>query len=353
MVLVILFLSSFLLSALINWILIKFSFNFGVRNLSKEDEIRWQKKKPSVGGLSFYLVFLIMYAIVSNLIFSGSWTFVKYDMKNDLSLIISCTFGFLIGLIDDAKNTNPLLKLSGQILCGLILTLFGIIIPISPSFIWNGVFTILWVVFLMNSINMLDNMDGMTSIVSFFILAGIFSILSLNHISMTALMVLVCGGAIFGFLIYNWNPSRIYMGDSGSQFLGIILAHFSIVFLWGNRLEFGGYFQINQFFIPLMVFTIPIFDTVTVFIHRILRRQSPFVGGRDHLSHHFVYLGLKDSHSVFLLGLINLLFVVLGIFIYYNQPQLILTFFTLWVLSFVIIQYFYIKAKNLAPIQSN
>jgi UDP-GlcNAc:undecaprenyl-phosphate/decaprenyl-phosphate GlcNAc-1-phosphate transferase len=347
--LVILFLVSFSLSALINWILIKFSFNFGVRNLSKEDEIRWQKKKPSVGGLSFYLVFLIIYAILSNLIFSGSWTFIKYDMKNDLSLIISCTIGFLIGLIDDAKNTNPLLKFSGQIICGIILTLFGIIIPISPNIVWNSIVTVLWVVFLMNSINMLDNMDGMTSLVSFFILAGIFSLLSINHLSLTALMVLVCSGAIFGFLIYNWNPSRIYMGDSGSQFLGIILAHFSIVFLWGNRMEFGGYFQLNQFFIPLMVFTIPIFDTATVFIHRLLRRQSPFVGGRDHLSHHLVYLGLKDSHSVLFLGIIHLLFVFSGIYIYYNLPQLIVSFFTLWVLTFMVIQYFYVKAKSLAP----
>jgi UDP-GlcNAc:undecaprenyl-phosphate/decaprenyl-phosphate GlcNAc-1-phosphate transferase len=347
MILVILFIISFLLSALINWILIKFSFNFGVRNLSKEDEIRWQKKKPSVGGLSFYLVFLIIYSVLSNLNIANLLGDIQYDTKNDLSLIISCTFGFLIGLIDDAKNTNPLLKFSGQILCGVILTLFGVVIPICPNFIWNSLFTILWVVFLMNSINMLDNMDGLTSIVSFFILAGIFSLISLNHISLTALMVLVCGGAIFGFLIYNWHPSRIYMGDSGSQFLGIILAHFSILFLWNNRIEFGGYFQINQFFIPLLVFTVPIFDTTTVFIHRLLRRQSPFVGGRDHL----VYLGLKDYQSVFLLGCINLIYAFIGIYIYTNLPHLVFPFFIIWVASFFVIQYFYIKAKALAPVE--
>lgn len=345
-----LFIISFLLSALINWILIKFSFNLGVRNLSKEDEIRWQKKKPSVGGLSFYLVFLIIYAVLSNLNIANLLGEIQYDTQNDLSLIISCTCGFLIGLIDDARNTNPLLKFGGQVICGLILTLFGVVIPICPNMIWNSLFTILWVVFLMNSINMLDNMDGLTSIVSLFILAGIFSLISFNHISLTALMVLVCGGAIFGFLIYNWHPAKIYMGDSGSQFLGIILAHFSILFLWNNRLEFGGYFQINQFFIPLLVFTVPIFDTATVFIHRLLRKQSPFVGGRDHLSHHLVYLGLKDYQSVFFLGLFNLTNVLIGIYIYKNIPQYIFPFFLVWVASFFVIQYVYIKAKSHAPI---
>lgn len=341
--------SSFLLSTLINWILIKFSFNLGIRNLSKEEEIRWQKKKPSVGGLSFYLVFLIMFAILSNIINLGALKVLKYDDKVDLSLLISATLGFLIGLIDDARNTNPMLKLLGQISCGVVLTLFGIIIPISPNEFWNGLFTILWVVFLMNSINMLDNMDGMTSIVSFFILAGIFSLNSLDHLSLTSLMILVCIGSIFGFLLYNFNPSRIYMGDSGSQFLGIVLAHLSIVYLWNNRIDFGGYFQINQFFVPFMLFTIPIFDTTTVFIHRLLRKQSPFIGGKDHLSHHLVYLGFRDKGSVLTLGIINFIFIFIGIFINRFYPYLVRYVFGAWVLFFFVVQYFYIRAKSLAP----
>jgi len=346
------FIFSVLFSASINWILIRFSFNLGVRNLSIEEEVRWQKKKPSVGGLSFYVVFLFAGAILSILVNSKDWINISFNSKTDLSLIIVATLGFLIGLIDDAKNTNPLLKFLGQLVCGIVLTVFGLIIPISPNIVWNSLFTILWVVFLMNSINMLDNMDGLTSTISFFILAGIFSILAIDNMSLTSIMIVVTAGAIFGFLIYNWNPSRIYMGDSGSQFLGVVLAHFSIVFLWNHRIEYGGYFQINQFFLPLLIFTIPIFDTTTVFIHRLLRKQSPFVGGKDHLSHHLVYLGLKDAQAVLLLGFINFIFIFIAIYISKYNPSQELFFFIIWGLSFLFFQFIYIKAKKYKPLSA-
>ena len=139
--------------------MIKFSVNLGVRNLNLKEEIRWQKKKPSVGGLSFYIVFLIFFTVVSNLILTEIMGDVSYSFYRDLSLLVSGSIGFFIGLIDDARNTNPLLKLLGQILCGIVIVAFGCTIPLSPNVVWNGIFTVFWVVFLMNSINMLDNMD--------------------------------------------------------------------------------------------------------------------------------------------------------------------------------------------------
>lgn len=346
MLLVILF-SSIVLSGLINWILIKYSVNLGVRNLSQKEEIRWQKRKPSIGGLSFYIVFLILYAILSNLVLLKYIENIEFNNGNELCLLAVATLGFLIGLIDDAKNTNPILKLLGQILCGLVLVAFGIVIPLSPNFVWNSIMTILWTVFLMNSINMLDNMDGLTTSVSIIILFSCLLFLGLQLTSLSSLMVVSIIGALIGFLFYNWHPSRIYMGDSGSQFLGVILAHLSILVLWNNRNLDGGYFQINQIFLPLLAFTTPIFDTTTVTIHRLMRRQSPFVGGKDHLSHHLVFLGLKDWQAVSLLALINLVFVFIGV--YFNQPQFYFIIFLLWIFTFSILQYFYIKAKKFAP----
>jgi UDP-GlcNAc:undecaprenyl-phosphate GlcNAc-1-phosphate transferase len=160
----------FILSVAINWILIHFSFNLGVRNI--ENEVRWQARKPSLGGISFIINFLI-FALLASFFITQNPSF--KEKLNVLGTIISVILGFLIGLIDDAKNTNPLLKLFGQVLCGIIIATFGILIPISDNTVWNYIFTIFWTVFLMNSINMLDNMDGLTSLVSVLILSAILS----------------------------------------------------------------------------------------------------------------------------------------------------------------------------------
>jgi UDP-GlcNAc:undecaprenyl-phosphate GlcNAc-1-phosphate transferase len=187
-------------------------------------------------------------------------------------------------------------------------------------------------------------MDGLTASVSTLILFGFLLYIGFGFIILSSIMILTIIGALIGFLYYNWNPSRIYMGDSGSQFLGIALAHLSILLLWKNRSLEGGYFQVNQFFLPFMIFTIPIFDTTTVTIHRLLRRQSPFVGGKDHLSHHLVFLGLRDWQSVSILAFINLAFIILSYF--FNHPKYYLSIFALWLFVFICLQYFYIKAKN-------
>ena len=98
-----------------------------------------------------------------------------------------------------------------------------------------------------------------------------------------------------GFLFFNWYPSKIYMGDTGSQFLGAFLAAMSIIFIWNFRDADGPYFQIKQFVAPILIFIIPIIDTSTVSIRRMLRGHSPFVGGKDHITHHLAMLGVKDN----------------------------------------------------------
>ena len=326
-------LTAFVVSLIFNWILIKFSLNLGIRNLSKEEEVRWQHRKPSVGGIAFYICFLIFFSAVF-LLFQPA---PASENHIPLSLLISCSLGFIIGLIDDARNTNPIWKLSGQILCAITLCSFDIVIQISPNLLWNYILTVLWVVFLMNSINMLDNMDGLTTTISIFILFSIIisQIQSESfYIVLTSCMI----SALFGFLFFNWNPSRIYMGDSGSQFLGILLAHISIVYLWGNRSSNGGYFQVEQFFLPMIFFTVPIYDTMTVFIHRLLKGNSPFVGGRDHLSHHLVYLGFKDYQSVLILCMINLSAIAIGFYFFSNHKSNLLFLFRLWIIGFLFVQ---------------
>jgi UDP-GlcNAc:undecaprenyl-phosphate GlcNAc-1-phosphate transferase len=342
----ILLVGTIIVSMVINWTLLNFTKNYGLRHVKKHEEVRWQSKKPSIGGISFIFVFLVFNSIASYLNEICNNEIIHPNLK--LGILISCSLGFIIGLIDDAKNTNPLLKLIGQILCGCILVFFGITIHISPNVIWNSIMTVLWVVFLMNSINMLDNMDGNTALISIVILSGMYVLSGdLGYLNQKLIIVI---GSLVGFLVFNWHPSKIYMGDSGSQYLGIVLAALSIVLIWNHRVDAGGYFQINQFFIPLLVFTVPIFDTTTVVFHRLMRRQSPFVGGRDHLSHHLVYLGLKDSYAVCALAFINLIFIAIAILMLNKFEQtsyMYIIISAIWILFFALVQYFYMKADKL------
>ena len=215
------------------------------------------------------------------------------------------SLGFLAGLYDDAFNTNPLLKFILQLTCGLILVGFNVKINISNIEFINIFFTLVWVVGLMNSINMLDNMDGVTASISAMIIAGIIGVSAMtgNAASSEFYMLILVGvlGALIGFLRFNWTPSKIFMGDTGSQFLGVFLAATSIIFLWQFNSGNQGLLQVKPFVLPALFFIIPIIDTTTVTVRRLLRGQSPFVGGKDHITHHFAYLGLKESNIVLLL----------------------------------------------------
>jgi UDP-GlcNAc:undecaprenyl-phosphate/decaprenyl-phosphate GlcNAc-1-phosphate transferase len=300
------FLLAIFISFLINWILLKFSKNLGVRNNEELKQIRWSKEvKPSLGGLSFFIVFLISTSVL-NIVASDPETVFNIKM---IGILSATTLGFVIGLADDAYNTNPLVKFIGQLTCAFILILSGIFIDATTSLEINYALTVLWVVGLMNSINMLDNMDGITTSISMSIILVAVVIVGTNSNFDTSYLILLLGvlGALTGFLYFNWNPAKIYMGDSGSQFLGVFLAATSMVFFWNVKESTGEFFQIKQFVIPMLVFIIPLIDTATVSIRRLMRKQSPFVGGKDHTTHHLVFFGLSEKQTALLLLFISLL----------------------------------------------
>jgi len=127
------------------------------------------------------------------------------------------------------------------------------------------------------------------------------------------LLLLGILGALAGFLYYNWNPSKMFMGDTGSQFLGVFLAVMGIVFFW-NSSDSNGYTHISeQFIVSMLAFALPIIDTTTVVIKRISRGASPFIGGKDHTTHHLSYIGIKERHIALLFAatyLINGIYIV-------------------------------------------
>lgn len=287
-----------LLSLTVNGLLLKFSTNLGAKN--EMQQVRWASTtKPAFGGVSFFIIFLA--SIVFYAIFFGN-SEILLNIKF-LGLLIASSLGFLMGLADDAYNTKPFLKFLVQFLCAIIFIFTGNVISTFQYEWLNIILTFLWVVGMMNSINMLDNMDGITSSISLIICSGATMILIFNANFNSINLILLIGliASIAGFLYYNWNPSRMYMGDSGSQFLGTFLAGIGITYFWNAPDYFGQVIPEKQILIVALMFIIPLSDTTTVSINRILRGQSPFVGGRDHTTHHLSYMGLSDRHVAMLL----------------------------------------------------
>ena len=238
-----------------------------------------------------------------------------------VGVIGALCLAFVMGLADDAYDTKPWLKFFIQITCGLIL-IFGslktgnenhIILMFENDFL-NYIITVLWVVGIMNSINMLDNMDGITTVTSIFIFltALIFLAFKNEYEYYDFMIILGITAGLLSFLFYNWTPAKIYMGDSGSQFIGLMLAIVGIKYFWNSAAFVTQEFiSSQQIIIVLLIYILPISDTTSVFINRIARKQSPFIGGKDHTTHHLSFLGFNDTQVIFYL-LWNCIFILIN-----------------------------------------
>lgn len=292
------FISTVILSFLINGLFLKFATTLGIRN-ANETIIRWSpKSKPSLGGISFYIIFLISIASYP-IFFEQSKVLLSKPL---LGILAACTLAFLMGLSDDAYNTKPLLKFIIQVCCALILISTGTHISIFSNMYINYALTLFWVVGLMNSINMLDNMDGITTLVSITIILSALFILYLNNDNYSIHILLLIGvlAALIGFLFFNWHPSKMFMGDTGSQFIGLFLAAMGIIYFWNTPDVHGNLIQSKQFFVTILTFAIPIIDTTSVTINRLLKGKSPFVGGKDHTTHSLFFMGLTEKRIALL-----------------------------------------------------
>lgn len=311
--------TAFMFSFLINALFLRFSRTLGIRD-NKETIIRWAStSKPAFGGISFYIVFLISFASYS-MFFEAQEVLLN---KKVVGLLGTATLAFMMGLADDAYNTRPFLKLFVQILCGVILCYSGIHIGIFSSMWMNYFITILWIVGIMNSVNMLDNMDSIAAIVSIMIFAAAAMLIFLsgeqNNIHFLILIGLI--GSLAGFLVFNWHPSKLYMGDTGSQVIGLMLGAMGIIYFWNDSASITESIAVSrQIIIVITAFILPITDTTTVVINRLSQRRSPFVGGRDHTTHNLFFRGITEKRIAILFGGVGFLSMII---IYYIQTSLI------------------------------
>lgn len=304
-------LGGIVVSILCNSLLLRFSESLGIRN-KNDVVVRWSNQsKPSLGGISFFIVFAFS-AFAYSVIFSDEYIF---HNKQYVGLFTASSIAFFMGLADDAYNTKPLAKLFVQISCGLIFVFTGTIIDLSHVYWLDVILTIIWVVAVMNSLNMLDNMDGITGTTVLFILLsclfGSWIIFDFNTNIWTLTLVSVIGG-ILGFLKYNLHPSKIFMGDAGSQFIGLFVAFFGIKFLWNVSAETESNAWAS-IIVTLVAFTPAAADTLTVVINRLKKGKSPMVGGKDHTTHHLVYSGLNDRQVWYVFLIIGFISFVLSL----------------------------------------
>jgi UDP-GlcNAc:undecaprenyl-phosphate GlcNAc-1-phosphate transferase len=216
-----------------------------------------------------------------------------------LSVLLPAILISAMGLYDDLKGLEPWPRLVAQTIAGIAVAIYliqnGTLGQAFNNQILDYAITIIWIVGICNSINFFDNLDGGASgtvaVISIFLFAIAFD----HGQSLISALAIVTAGATLGFLIWNKSPAKIYMGDAGALFLGIIIAVLTI------RLDPEVGPQSRALAIPLLLMAVPILDTTTVVISRLNRGISPFTGGRDHLSHRLMRKGLGRKTTAYVL----------------------------------------------------
>ncbi len=243
---------------------------------------------PLLGGIAIYLAFVLA------LVFFGD----RFYIRQVVGIFVGATLVSLLGLWDDRRRLSPALKLLGQALAALLLIATGVQVHLIRIPWVNVVITLFWVVGITNALNLLDNMDGLAGGIAA-IAAGQFTLLAaMSGQYLVGALAAALVGATLGFLLYNFNPARIFMGDSGSLFLGFLLASLGI------KLRFPENVYIVTWMVPVLVLGVPIFDTTLVFVSRLRRGLNPLTTpGKDHTSHRLVRLGLSQREAVLVLYL--------------------------------------------------
>lgn len=223
------------------------------------------------------------------------------DAPKLLALLAGGTVLALLGLWDDLFTLGPGFKFAVQILSGAVLVMFGVRLEFLPSHPVLGVLlTIFWVVAVTNAVNLVDIMDGLSG--SLIVVACLgFIVVSLpGEEPYVNLAAAVLGGALAGFLPFNWRPARIYLGDTGALFAGFVLSGVAM----GAR-----YTEVNNVSIcaPLLILGVPLYDTMLVFTLRLLKGRSPFLGSNDHVALRLRKAGLSVPSTAALLTAVGAL----------------------------------------------
>ncbi len=238
---------------------------------------------PRLGGVAIYLGFIIALLILRS----------RFRINEAIGILLGATLVSIIGGIDDRSPVNPLPKLAVQILAAGVLIYNGVQVRVFDAQWLNVAITIFWVLGITNALNFLDNMDGLSAGIAAIGAAFFLLLAALNGQYLVGALSAALLGACVGFLYYNFNPASIFMGDSGSLFIGFVLAALGI------KLRFPESTHIVTWMIPVMVLALPIFDTTLVTVSRLRRGKNPLTTpGKDHISHRLARLTGSKREAV-------------------------------------------------------
>ncbi len=298
---VITFIIPILLSLILTPFVRRLAFRLNIVDHPNDRKVH-KKVMPYLGGVAIYISFALSYLVTSRLT----------DFESTIignSILIGGLIIVLTGSIDDAKDIRPKWKLLGQIIAAILPIYYGLTInEISLPFMEEGVYvgwfgiaiTFLWIVGMTNAVNFIDGLDGLASGVSAISFGALFVVSMLLGNVMLAFTSLLLIGAIIGFLPYNFYPARIFMGDSGSMFLGYTLALMSLLELKQVTLV--------SFLVPIMILGIPLMDTFYAMIRRKLKGVPISSPDKNHLHHRFLHLGFSHRTSVLIIYTISFVF---------------------------------------------
>lgn len=289
----------------------KIAFKIGAIDVPKDKRRMHKIPKARLGGIAIFYGFLVSVLCFGNV----------FSLTNESKMLLGILAGSLIvvtlGVFDDVKPRPAIFKLFIQIIAAAIPVLLGVRIMVISNPVASGSFirlpywlsvsgSILWIVGVTNAVNLIDGLDGLAAGVSSIAAIALLSVLLIQHNVMINLLVMAAAlaGACFGFLPYNFNPAKLFMGDSGALFLGFILSCISIQ---------GPFKMYIAFSVPFLILGLPIFDTAFAIIRRLIHHQPIMAPDRGHLHHRLIDRGFSQRTTVFILYGLSAILAISGI----------------------------------------
>src|SRR5437588_1671346 len=279
---------------------------------------------PRFGGVAIYVTFVFA---LGALIFAEKVCnkTLGFSTNSAVALLLPGTLMFAVGLLDDFVELSAQFKLIAQILCGAVLFILGFEVFYFPlnyaghdlGVVLSLLSTIFWVVLISNAFNLIDGLDGLAVGSALFSTVSVFVVSLVQENLLVTWLSLILAGSILGFLRYNFNPATIFLGDSGSLFLGFML---SALALAGKQSKAPTLVAIA---IPLVAFGLPLVDTCISILRRFLRGKSLFGPDREHIHHKMMELGLSHRQVVIVLYATSAAFALLSIFLLYPDTPLV------------------------------
>jgi len=299
-------------------------------------------KKPMsrIGGFAIFLAFMMV--AVPSIIFDP-WNIFADVTREMTVLLLTSSFIFIIGLIDDISGMRAIVKLLAQILVAMVVCWCGILVEAIFGYrlgMLSWPVTILWIVGITNAVNLIDGLDGLCAGICAMTCAVIATFTIVNNLDTVTVLILAMLGGIAGFLIFNFNPAKIFMGDGGSMVLGFFIAVSSLITPAKGAAAMG-------IALPALALGLPIFDMFLAVVRRILTRRSIFAADSGHIHHKLIQKGLSHRRAVIVLYLATFVIAAFGILMIsmknISQFPIIATVFIILLVLFRVVGVFRVR----------